>query len=146
MPIENVQLGNHLIELKPGYSVYKAIGAPQFGVFGFKDLNDYPFCLGYSLIEKPFKMVDESHHHDFGQLIFFVGSDSANITDFDAEVEFWVDNKKQVITKATCVHILPGLEHGPLNITKVNKPFIFMDIVLNSTPSVRPMPKETKAR
>ncbi|HEX7475286.1 MAG TPA: hypothetical protein VF318_04910 [Dehalococcoidales bacterium] len=140
MPIENIKRGKHIVELKPGYSIFKEVTAPQCGAFGTKDLNGANFCMGWSLITQPFLMVDESHSHDFEQFIFLMGGNSANIVDFDAEVEMTLGDTKYLINYPACIHITPGLMHGPLNIIKVNKPFAFMDIVLNSTPSIRQPP------
>ena len=48
MAIENVKRGKYILELKPGYSLYKQINAPQFGAFGAKDMNGLNFSLGWS--------------------------------------------------------------------------------------------------
>jgi hypothetical protein len=89
--------------------------------------------MGWSLITQPFLMVDEAHNHDFEQFIFLMGGNSNDIVDFDAEVEMTLGDTKYLINYPACIHITPGLMHGPLNVKKVNKPFAFMDIVLNST-------------
>ncbi|OGO01281.1 MAG: hypothetical protein A2Y90_02965 [Chloroflexi bacterium RBG_13_52_12] len=140
MPIENIKHGEHIIELKHGYSLYKQVTAPQVGAFGTKDLNGDNFCLGWSFLTQPFLMVAEPHKHDFDQYIFFMGGDPNNVDDFDAEVELNLGGKNNLITYAACVRIPKGLMHGPLNIKKVTKPFMFIDIVMSPGPSVRPVP------
>ena len=76
MPSENVKHGKNVIELKPMMSIFKAIKSPQFGAFGINDLDNAPFCLGWSLVSEPFVMVTEPHTHDFNQYLFFVGRGS----------------------------------------------------------------------
>ncbi len=147
VPYDNQKHGKYIVELRHGFSIFKEIKAPQVACLGEKNLDGANFCIGISYIDKPFKMVDEAHKHEFDQYIFLLGGDAANITDsFDAEIVFGLENKLNKINYPACIHVIPGTMHGPLEITKVNKPFIFMDIVLNPTPSVRPVPKGTPAR
>jgi hypothetical protein len=147
VPFDNQKHGKYIVELRHGYSIFKQITKPQWAAMGDKDLGGAKFCIGYSLVDKPMKMVEESHKHDFDQYIFFLGGDAANITEsFDAEIVFGLDDKLNTIKYPAAIHIPSGTMHGPLDIVKVNKPFIFIDIVLNNTPSVRPVPKGTEAR
>lgn len=144
MPIENVKHGEYVVELKPGYSLYKQISAPQVGAFGNRDLSGDNFCFGYSYLTSPFVMVEEAHKHDFDQYVFFIGGNPANATDFDAEIEFGVAGTLHRITYPACVRIPAGTLHGPLNIKRVTKPLMFIDIVINSGPSIRPLPKASE--
>ncbi len=142
MPIENVKRGKYIIELKPGFSLYKQITAPQFGAFGNKDLDGANFSLGWSFITQPFLMVDEPHHHNFEQFIFVTGGDPNNVFDFDAEIEVSLGGQLYTINYPHCIHLPPGTEHGRMRVVRVNKPLMFIDIVISPTPSIRPMPKE----
>ena len=144
MPIENVKHGDYIVELKPGYSYFKEVVPPQVGAFGDKDLSGMDFSLGWSLLTQPFLMVNESHNHDFDQFLFFMGGDPNNVVDYDAEIELGLDNSLITIDYPACVRIPKGLMHGPLNIKTVNKPLMFIDIVINPFPSVRPQPPESK--
>ncbi len=146
VPYDNQKHGKYIVELKRGFSIFKEITAPQLACMGDKHLDGAKFCIGVSYIDVPMKMVDESHKHDFEQYIFFLGGDSTKIDEFDAEIEFGLDEKINKITYPACIHIPSGTMHGPLDITKVKKPFVFIDIVLNNTPSVRPVPKGVPAR
>jgi hypothetical protein len=145
-PIENIKHGKYIVELKPGFSLYKQITAPQIGAFGAKDLNGANFSLGYSYLTEPFMMVEESHKHDFDQVIFLLGGDPANITDFDGEMVFGLAGKLNSITYPACVYIPKGTMHGPLNIKRVTKPLMFIDITLHTGPSVRPLPKASERK
>ena len=144
MPIENVKHGDYIVELKPGYSLYKQITAPQVGAFGRKDLFGMNFSLGWSLLTEPFLMVAEAHKHDFDEIIFFMGGDPQNVIDYDAEVEMGLGDTVYNITFPACVRIPVGLMHGPLDIKRVNKPVMFIDITISPEPSIRPLPPESR--
>lgn len=140
MPIENIKHGEHIVELKTGYSIYKQVIAPQMGAFGARDLNGADFSLGWSFLTQPFLMVAEPHKHDFDQVIFFMGGDPNNVGDYDAEVEMGLENTVHLINYPACVYVPKGLMHGPLNIKRVTKPIMFIDITLSPGPSIRPVP------
>ena len=68
--------------------------------------------------------------HDFDQCLLCIGANPNDMSDFDAEVELCLgeEREKHIINSATVVHIPAGLVHCPLNIVKVNKPILFLDI------------------
>jgi hypothetical protein len=141
MPSENLKHSKNIIELKPMYSIFKQIQYPQFGGFGFKDFENAPFCLGWSLVTEPFVMVTEPHVHDFDQYLFFTGGDPTDVyKSFDGELEFGLEGVIQSINFPTCIYVPKGTVHGPYIFKTVNKPMMFMDIVMSAIPSVRPPP------
>jgi hypothetical protein len=140
MPIENIKHGEHIVELKPGYSIYKQVVAPQIGAFGARDLKGADFSLGWSFLTQPFLMVAEPHKHDFDQVIFFMGGDPNNVSEYDAEVEFGLEDTIHLINYPACVFVTKGMVHGPLNIKRVTKPIMFIDITLSPRPSIRLVP------
>jgi hypothetical protein len=141
IPYNNQKHGKYIVELRKGYSKFKEVTAPQLIAFGERHMDNANFCYGWSLLTKPFRMVDEAHKHDFEQFLIFMGGDNTKVDEFDAEIEIGLDNKINLITYACCIHIPGGTMHGPLIVKKVNKPCVFIDIVINPTPSVRPIPK-----
>jgi hypothetical protein len=145
MPIpQSIKHGKYITELKTGYSLYKQVTAPQIGVFGQKDLDGFNFSLGWSFLTEPFLMVAEAHKHDFDQIILFFGGDPGNVGEFGGEVEMHLDGKKNIITYPACVLIPKGVMHGPLDIKKVTKPFMFIDITFSPGPSIRPLPPTSR--
>ena len=138
----NVKRGEYVTELKEGYSIFKEVVAPQLGVAGGKDLGGANFSLGWSYLTEPFLMVADAHRHDFDQIILFFGGDPNKIGGFDAEVEMGVgDNgERHLITYPACIYIPGGVLHGPLNVKRVTKPLMFIDITLSPGYSVRPVP------
>ena len=119
------------------FSVFKEVPAPQFQILGERHLEDAPLTLGWSFLTEPLLMIPKSHKHDYDQIICFIGGDPNDIRNFDALVEFSLGEEEevQVIDSTSFVWIPKGLAHGPLNIKTVNKPIMFMDIVMDSTQS-----------
>lgn len=141
MPSENVKHSKNIIELKPMNSIFNAIQYPQFGAFGERDMGGAPFCLGWSFVTEPFVMVTEPHLHDFNQYLFFTGGDPTNVYEsFDGELEFGIEGEIQTIDFPVCIYVPKGTLHGPYIFKRVDKPMMFMDIVINPMPSVRQPP------
>jgi hypothetical protein len=74
----------------------------------------------------------EPHKHDFHQILCFVGGDPNNIRDFGAEIEVCLgeEMEKHIITSNAAVTIPPGLYHCPINFIKVDKPVVFLEVML----------------
>jgi mannose-6-phosphate isomerase-like protein (cupin superfamily) len=139
---ENIKHGEFITELATIQSMYKQVTASQVAVGGARDLNGANFSLGWSYLTEPFLMVAEAHTHDFDQIIFFLGGDPGNIGEFGAEVELHLgkNQQKHIINYTSCVYVPAGLLHCPLNVKKVTKPIMFIDITLSPGFSVRPLP------
>jgi hypothetical protein len=75
-------------------------------------------------------MEEGSMVHDFDQCLLLIGANPDDMSEFDAEVELYLgeEREKHIINSATVVNIPAGLVHCPLNIVKVKKPILFMDI------------------
>jgi len=99
--------------------------------------------LTHQVFFKPEAIVPVAMAHDFVQIIGFIGTNPMNCREFDAEVEFCLgeEKEKHIIDVPTVVSIAKGLSHGPIVITKINKPFIFLEIMLTSQYSTIPKPK-----
>lgn len=140
----SIKHGKYITELPTGYSLYQQVTAPQIGVFGGRDLGGANFSLGWSFLTGPFLMVAEAHKHDFDQLLLFFGGDPLNIGEFGGEAEIYLEGRKNIITYPASVFIPAGVMHCPLDIRKVNKPFMFIDITFSPGPSVRPLPAASR--
>ena len=68
------------------------------------------------------------HSHSFDEIIGFIGGDPDNANDLGGEVEFWLEDEKYVLHNSCFIYCPAGLKHCPLNVTRVDKPFIFMAI------------------
>jgi len=124
-------------------SIFKEVVAPQFLISGERDCGGANFTLGWSFLTEPFLMVGDAHTHDFDQIICFLGGNPMDITDFGAEVEMYLgeEGEKYIIDSSSFVYVPKGLAHCPLNIKVVNKPIMFIDVVLAPRADVRRIPE-----
>ena len=115
------------------WSVFKEVPAPQFLISGHQHLGDYPFSMGFSLLTEPFTMVPSSHSHNYDQVICFFGGNPQDIRDFGGVIEFGLGEEEeiQVITTSTFIWVPKGLSHGPLHVKEINKPVMFIDVVMD---------------
>ena len=99
--------------------------------------------LTHQVFHKLEKIVGEPMAHDFVQIIGFIGTNPMNCREFDAEIEFCLgeEKEKHIITTPTVVSVAKGLLHGPIEIKKIKKPFIFLEIKLTSGYSTMAPPK-----
>ena len=106
---------------------------------GAADYEGAEFSFRIHYIAKPGILVKEPHAHDFEQFYFFVGADFANVKDFQAEVEFFLGEEveKHIIDVPTTVRVPVGMVHGPVNFVKVEKPILFIDILLSAQYTTR---------
>jgi hypothetical protein len=143
-PMGHIKHGKYIQELKTRMSKYQQIEYPLFIVKGDPDLNGTHFSMGRAYVTKPLIMGGDAHSHDFDQILFFLGSDPRNTTDFDAEIEIFLEDKYEEIDCACFVHVPAGIMHCPLIVKKVNKPFVFIDVTLDPSESDRPLSKLSK--
>ncbi len=72
-----------------------------------------------------------AHTHDDPEIIGFFGSDPEHPNDLNAEVEFWIEGEKQVLTKSTMIFMPPKMVHCPMILTRVDKPIFHFTVVNN---------------
>jgi hypothetical protein len=75
------------------------------------------------------------HSHDFVEIIGLIGTNPMNCREFDAEFEWCLGEEQEkhiIIDVPTVVSMAKGLLHGPIEIKKINKPIIFLEIKLTS--------------
>jgi hypothetical protein len=71
-----------------------------------------------------------SHVHDFDEVVGFIGNDHRNPQDLGAEVEFWLEDEKYMLTKSCLIYVPKGMRHCPLRVAKVDRPILFLAISL----------------
>jgi hypothetical protein len=96
------------------------------------EVGEKNFSVMWNCVTEAHTMVQDAHAHDFDQFLHFYGSNSLNITDFDAEVEISLgeEGEKHIITEPTVLHIPRNTIHCPLVFKVVRKPVIFMNVAL----------------
>lgn len=90
---------------------------------------DADCSLGYHYVSKPISF-DDSHSHDFPEMLCFIGGDSRDVTDLGAEIEVTLGDEKHLINTAAVVSIPPNLQHCPIVFKKVERPLVFLEISL----------------
>ena len=105
---------------------------PEYGgpsMLAYKGEMNTDITMGYHYVTKPI-LFGDTHFHENHEILCFIGANPQDITDFGAvvEMELGPEHEKHVITKTACISMPPNLQHCPLNIKKVNKPIMFLEI------------------
>jgi hypothetical protein len=90
------------------------------------------FTLGHQFVKKPFKGDNPCHTHNFWEFLAWYGSNPEDPDDFGGEVVFYFGKEleKHVFTRPTIVTLPPGLPHCPLEITRVDRPIIQIEMMI----------------
>ena len=96
------------------------------------DLLGHDLKIGHQFVRKPFKGDNPCHTHNFWEFIAWYGGNPDDPDDFGGEVVFFFGEEleKHVFTRPTIVSLPPGLPHCPLEITRVDRPIIQIEIML----------------
>ena len=100
------------------------------GFLGLPGQLNTKLQLLYSIVTKAHVNEATPHVHDFPIVMSFIGADSKNIKDFDAEIEFYIGGEKQVITTTAIVSVPAGTAHCPLIFKRIGKPTVFLECML----------------
>jgi hypothetical protein len=95
-------------------------------------LLNYNFTMGHQFVTKPFKGDNPAHTHNFQEFLAWYGGNPEDPDDFGGEVVLYMGEEleKHVFTRPTIVSLPPGLVHCPLEITKVDRPIIQIEVML----------------
>jgi hypothetical protein len=98
------------------------------------EISDMNCNFAFLCVSEPSMMPDPPHKHDFDEYLFFVGGNLLNMADFGAEIEIALGEEweRHLITTTSIVYIPKGLQHCPINVKKVDKPFLFGHIMLSA--------------
>jgi hypothetical protein len=127
----------NVVELKPWKSIHDTIKEPMVTGLGPLDIPDSVLAMGFARITKPDTLGYPSHRHNFDQWVYLIG-DSKNFADFDADVEILLGDKVIKINYPCYIFIPKNVMHCPLEIKRVGKPFLFVDVRVTPDASVRP--------
>ena len=96
--------------------------------------QNFPIEVQLLTITEPIAFPIPAHAHDADEIFFIFGSNPQNYYDFDAEIEvhFGEEEEKHIVNTTSILYIPKGLVHGPIAITKVNKPFQWMHVLFVS--------------
>lgn len=111
---------------KLAVQLFSHIGEDSSGVPGTY-LMEASMVTGPSAPDEPDAKV-HCHCHDFDEYMAFVSVDPDNVTDLGAEIEFWMEDEKHVITESTCIFIPKFMMHLPMRVTRVDRPFMWITV------------------
>ncbi len=99
------------------------VGKPQLG---------YNIKIGHQFVTKPFRNNNPTHTHNFHEILAWYGGNPNDPMEFDAEVVLYMGEElvKYVFTRPTIVSLPEGLAHCPLEITRVGKPIVQLEVML----------------
>ena len=140
--------GNYVVtELKmPDFSPE---AAAQYATFGkrvlWMDKNVVPgaFQMSCSWYLKRLEKGPAAHTHDVDEILGFFSSDFKNPYDLGGEIELWLGDEKQIITKSAMVFIPAGMKHCPLNLNRIDRPVFHFSVVTGGKYIIKDT-KETK--
>jgi hypothetical protein len=83
-------------------------------------------------VTEPRLLPDPPHKHEFDEYLLFMGGNPLNLQEFDAEIEVALGEEweRHTIDTTSILYIPKGLQHCPINIKRVGRPFIFGHIML----------------
>ena len=102
------------------------------GLMVGKQILNYDFTIGHQFVRKPFKGDNPAHTHNFQEFLAWYGGNPDDPDDVGGEVVFYFGEEleKHVFTRPTIVSLPPGLVHCPLEITRVDRPIIQIEVML----------------
>jgi hypothetical protein len=70
----------------------------------------------------PWSAEPTPHSHDFDEVITFVGSNVEDPYNLGGEIEMWLEDEPQLLTRSSLLFIPRGMKHCPLIIKRVDRP------------------------
>jgi hypothetical protein len=70
--------------------------------------------------------VEDSHFHNFDEVIGFIGSNREDPQDLGGEITIWLDNEKHVLNKTCLIFVPAGASHCPIIFNRIDKPIFFV--------------------
>jgi hypothetical protein len=110
--------------------------APEYQTqefLGFRGEERWNGCMtrmGFECITRPWAVDPYAMiHEECDQILTFLGSNAMDLYDFNAEIEFCLgeEEEKHIITTPAVIFIPKGFIHCPFIVTRVNKPFLFIN-------------------
>jgi hypothetical protein len=128
----------------------KTTSAMTFGLSAdaMKDFEKLDCNFNFVAILGPHVLADPPHKHDCDEILFFISTDPENTADLGGEVEIAIGEEweKHTITSSAIICLPKGINHCPVYVKKVDRPFYFGHLLLasqygsNATPASEESP------
>jgi hypothetical protein len=114
---------------KPTENLYIGLQEEMMSGFAKIDCN-----FNFVGVLAPHVLADPPHAHDCDEILFFISANPQNTTDLGGEVEIALGEEweKQVISTSAIICVPAGLQHCPVYVRKVDRPFYFGHLLLAS--------------
>jgi hypothetical protein len=76
--------------------------------------------------ERSHNAGEKPHTHLFDEYMLFQGTDPNDPFDLGAEVEFWIEDYKHIITRTCLVFIPANVMHCPIAFHRIDRPFVWV--------------------
>jgi hypothetical protein len=63
-----------------------------------------------------------AHTHNYDEVVAWVGTDPDDRYNLNGEIEIWIDGEQNIIDRSFLAFIPAGVEHGPINMRRIDKP------------------------
>lgn len=116
--------------VQEGYALMRAADVPESKI--------YMTYVWITESSTPAKWVTE-HVHDYDEILSWTGNDPTNAHDLGAEIYFDIEGERHTVTTSGSVYIPAGTRHCPLGFNRVDRPFTFSALLLNSQYITKPV-------
>jgi hypothetical protein len=72
--------------------------------------------------------TEESHTHEFDEVIGFIGSKREDPYDLGGKITIWLDDKPVVLAKSSLIFVPAGTKHCPVVFDRIDTPVFFVTI------------------
>ena len=112
----------------------------QVSTFGLSEelmsgIKKFDCNFNFVGILAPHVLADPPHKHDCDEILFFISADPNNTVDLGGEVEIALGEEweKYVINTSAIICHPKGVQHCPVYVKKVERPFYFGHLLLAAT-------------
>ena len=88
------------------------------------------FQMNCSWYLAPTTYANAGHTHDSNEIIGFFGGNPKDPYTLGAEIEFWLEDEKFILTKSTMIFVPKGMKHCPLKIHRVDSPVFHFSVLV----------------
>jgi hypothetical protein len=88
---------------------------------GFMKGAFYFECI-WQIGPTPESKAFKPHSHDWDEYVGFFGSNVDDPFNLNAEIQFWMNDEKHILTKNCLIFVPAGVWHGPVVVNKLTKP------------------------
>jgi len=86
-------------------------------------------CSWYMRVSQERSSEAITHTHNSDEIIGFFGCNPEDPYDLHGEIEFWLEDEKNIITTSAMIFVPKGMKHCPLILRRVDQPIFHFSVV-----------------